>query len=769
MSVLGSLSPSLRGAVVALLRHRFALVALAAFMMAGTVILHDYGISIDGPNQRYVGIANIAYALGDVGLLPDYHNKFYGASYEAPLVLVERALRLEDSRDIYLARRLMTHLFFLIGGLFAYLLAFRLFASRPLSMFALLLFLLHPRIYTAFIYSIDLPFLTMFMITLFFMHRTFNRDTLQSFVLLGVSAGVLTNIRIMGVVLLAGVLGMQALRFFFASMSSERKRALLNSGVFALTASLVAYALLPYLWADPAPRIVEYWTTLSQHPQDLRELFRGQEISTQDPPANYIPTWFAITTHPFALLLGWIGMFALLHRGATLRAEALHDSKLRLGLILVWAFALPFLAIALLSPTVYGGWRQMFFLWAPFSLLATFGVQWLLQSLPQAHFRASVYGALGAGLVTTIVAMALLHPFQNYHFNFFVDRVASEDINMQYRTNSSRGIYTAIKQLLDLQPSSQIIVKHSIGVGMNRLVLPELERNRLITAHRTLAKFSIDRAWNAPNGNALYTAKAYNNALWIVTRRNPDGNPYAATYEEAISQEPFARSEYDIYINRDGYSLVYVKEPCVSPVLRDRFFLLIFPENADDLSETERSLGRANRSFAFYDYGSAFDSKCVVEVPLPDYDVSAIRTGQLRTAEGDPRWEAAFPYQPPAVYRAAYASAADAEPDIRAAFNVYLSEDKRSLAYLREPCVSSDVERPFFIHVIPERESDLPDERKVHGFDNWGFDFLLHGIVFDGKCVAEAPLPDYPIERLRTGQFTRGEGEIWDATLTFAQ
>lgn len=769
MSVLGSLPPSLQGAVAALLRHRFALIALAAFMMAGIVILHDYGISIDGPYQRYVGIANIAYVLGDVGLLPDDHNRFYGASYEAPLVLVERALMLEDSRDIYLARRLMTHLFFLIGGFFAYLLAFRLFDNRPLSLFALLLFLLHPRIYPAFIYNKDIPFLTMFMITLFLLHRTFNRDTLQSFALLGATVGVLTNIRIMGVVLLAGVLGMQTLRFFFASSIYERKRTLLNSGAFVLTGSLMVYALLPYLWADPAPRIVEYWTTLSQHPQDLTELFRGEEISTQDTPADYIPTWFAITTPPFALLLGWVGVVELLHRGATLRARALYDARLRFGLILVWAFALPVLAIALLSPSVYGGWRQMFFLWAPFSLLAALGMQWLIRSLPQAHFRASVYGAVGAGLATTLIVMALLHPFQNYHFNFFVDRITSEDINMQYRTNSSRGIYTAVKQLLDLQPSSQVIVQHSVGVGMNRLVLPELERNRLITAHQTHAEYSIDRAWDAPRGNALYTAKAYNNTLWTVAKRIPDENPYAAVYEETISSEPSAQSEYDVYVNRVRRSLVYVKEPCASPVLRDKFFLLIFPENADDLPEAERSLGRANKSFAFYDFGSAFDGKCVAEVPLPDYDVAAIRTGQLRTVDGEPRWEAAFPYQPPAVYRAAYASAASAEPDIRAEFNVYLSEDKRALAYLREPCAPSDVANPFFIHVMPERESDLPAERKQYGFDNWGFDFLLHGIVFDGKCVAEAPLPDYPVTSLRTGQFVRGEGEVWDATLTFEQ
>ncbi len=267
---------------------------------------------------------------------------------------------------------------------------------------------------------------------------------------------------------------------------------------------------------------------------------------------------------------------------------------------------------------------------------------------------------------------------------------------------------------------------------------------------------------------AFYTATVYNSTLWAVMEREPGENPYAAIHAAAVSSEPIAQSEYDIYLNRSEHALIYIKEPCSRAVLRDEFFLLIFPQSTDVLAGKEREFGRANTPFLFYDYGSAFDGKCVAKVPLPDYDVAAIRTGQTRTVDGNPRWEAAFPYQDPAVYRAAYASAASAEPDVRAAaFNVYLSESEPLLTYAREPCAPSDVENPFFIHITPERESDLPTERKQYGFDNWGFEFLLNGIVFDGMCVAQAPLPDYPIASLRTGQFIRGEGEVWEATLSF--
>ena len=56
----------------------------------------------------------------------------------------------------------------------------------------------------------------------------------------------------------------------------------------------------------------------------------------------------------------------------------------------------------------------------------------------------------------------------------------------------------------------------------------------------------------------------------------------------------------------------------------------------------------------------------------------------------------------------------------------------------------------------------LPEERRQVGFDNLDFDFLLRGALFDGKCAARIPLPDYPVSAVRTGQFGPA-GELWSA------
>ena len=92
----------------------------------------------------------------------------------------------------------------------------------------------------------------------------------------------------------------------------------------------------------------------------------------------------------------------------------------------------------------------------------------------------------------------------------------------------------------------------------------------------------------------------------------------------------------------------------------------------------------------------------------------------------------------------------------------YLREN--TVAYLKSPCSAADVQAPFFLHVVPEAVEDLPADRRQYGFDNLDFHYT-GGVapVFGGKCITKRPLPDYPIARIRTGQFTPDDGNIWKA------
>ena len=96
----------------------------------------------------------------------------------------------------------------------------------------------------------------------------------------------------------------------------------------------------------------------------------------------------------------------------------------------------------------------------------------------------------------------------------------------------------------------------------------------------------------------------------------------------------------------------------------------------------------------------------------------------------------------------------------RSDFDIYLREN--TVAYLKSPCSAADVQAQFFLHVVPEDLEDLPAQRRWYGYDNLDFHYEGNAaLVFGGQCIAERTLPDYPIARIRTGQFTPEGDRIW--------
>ena len=243
--------------------------------------------------------------------------------------------------------------------------------------------------------------------------------------------------------------------------------------------------------------------------------------------------------------------------------------------------------------------------------------------------------------------------------------------------------------------------------------------------------------------------------LWL----NPE--PHRTAYRAVVGGEPLARSTFDLY-GADG-ALIYAKEQCAESDTADRFFLHIVPERTEDLPEARREYGFDNIDFDFFLRGALFDGKCAASVPLPDYAVAGVRTGQYtkgREEQWSELWSARF-WLNPEPHRTAYRAAVKGESLARSTFDLYGADG--ALIYVKEQCGQGNITHPFFLHIVPERTEDLPEARREYGFENLDFDFFLRGALFDGKCAARIPLPDYPVASIRTGQYNRGEGELWSA------
>ena len=284
----------------------------------------------------------------------------------------------------------------------------------------------------------------------------------------------------------------------------------------------------------------------------------------------------------------------------------------------------------------------------------------------------------------------------------------------------------------------------------------------LITDGTSARIFEVTREGEAvwefagPGRDDMY--RAYRYAPDHPGLRSLDLAPYQTAYRAAVAGEPIARSAFDLYLTNDD--LVYVKESCGQEDAEQPFFLHIFPERAEDLQQGRRK-GFNSRPVDFFLHGGAlFDGKCAMRVPLPGYPVAAVRTGQRSAQGGADLWSASFRLNPE-PYRAVYRAAVAGEPVARSAFDLYVTDG--ALIYVKEPCEQADTEARFFLHVVPQSADDLSEDRREYGFNGLDFDFFLRGALFAGRCVAVAPLPGYAIASIRTGQFVRGESELWSA------
>ena len=253
---------------------------------------------------------------------------------------------------------------------------------------------------------------------------------------------------------------------------------------------------------------------------------------------------------------------------------------------------------------------------------------------------------------------------------------------------------------------------------------------------------------------------------------------FQSAYEALVAGEPVIRSDFDIYLSED--SLTYVKEPCAPADTEAMFFLHLYPVDGNDLPHGRRPYGFDNLDFDFYGRGMVLDGRCMARIPLPEYAIARIGTGQYVSVLGGFHnfWEVEMRLDDgvalivnakeskkslEAALRSDYETLVSGEPVMRSDFDIYLSENK--LTYVKEPCASADTEAKFFLALHPADANDLPDRRRRYGFDNLDFDFDERGVISDGKCVARIPLPGYAIAGIGTGQYIPAEGgfkHLWE-------
>ena len=81
------------------------------------------------------------------------------------------------------------------------------------------------------------------------------------------------------------------------------------------------------------------------------------------------------------------------------------------------------------------------------------------------------------------------------------------------------------------------------------------------------------------------------------------------------------------------------------------------------------------------------------------------------------------------------------------------------LVFSKPRCTPADRPYYFIVHVTPEDESDLVNPAKSFNNEDFKPDFFED----EARCLAVTYAPDYPVSRIKVGQYERSLGSRWTA------
>ncbi|HYY29545.1 MAG TPA: hypothetical protein VE860_16490, partial [Chthoniobacterales bacterium] len=426
-----------------LLKHISVGLFFLLLLLLGIGRYRDYGISWDETKQRLTGAVTLKY-LAEAFHVPasrvpwkerlpslaTYQDRDYGVAFEAPAFALEQLLRLKDVRDVYMFRHLLTFLVFFGGVCAVYRLALRRFLDWRIGLLSALFLVVTPRFFAESFYnSKDIVFMAVFAVA---MNTTISfvlRPGVRTALLHALGTAVAIDVRILALFLMVVSVALLTIRLLRRELPLGRTSLILALYIVGTCALVVA--MWPYLWSRPLGHFVQAFKNMAHFRWGGEIRYMGAFIQSTAVPWHYTFTWIGITTPLFYLVLFAVGVFVTCGQTVT-RGMKLwqNDAELQDIVFLVLFFG-PIAAVIWFHSVVYNGWRQLYFIYPAFLLLATKGwvVVW---SIERTRYKISLLVLTAISVVWTAVWMWEAHPLENVYFNVLAGRNVRERYEMDY-------------------------------------------------------------------------------------------------------------------------------------------------------------------------------------------------------------------------------------------------------------------------------------------------------------------------------------------------
>ena len=434
------------------------LVCAAVFLLYLGFALHkDFGVPSDEPVERMNGVVSLNYVADFFGVkslqsseslavyrhlqLENYFDRDYPVLFNLTAALLERVFHINDEQGIYFFRHLLNYLVCLLGVYAVFRLAERRFADWRYGLLAAIAFVLSPRFFAEFFYNTkDLIFLTFFAIAMNSLIAFILKPSFKSAFFHAVAVGFAVDARIMGVIFIPLTIFVFFMR---QSFGAEKKNGVMYLLVFIAFCFVCIFLFWPWLWADPFGRFVEAFQKMAQFSRGSdRVLYFGEIISTKALPWHYIPAWILISTPLLYVIFFTISVGSMILNFSKKYFNIWSDDQDVQDFIFSSLFFAPLFAVIFMKSVLYDGWRQMYFLYPSFLLLAVEGCRiiWRFAARLRCAQTVRITIIFLTSLYFSYYAFYIYshHPYQNVYFNILAGKNLKERFDLDYWGLSNR-------------------------------------------------------------------------------------------------------------------------------------------------------------------------------------------------------------------------------------------------------------------------------------------------------------------------------------------
>ncbi|NMB92806.1 MAG: glycosyltransferase family 39 protein [Flexilinea flocculi] len=535
-------------------------------------ILHDdYGGFTDELLHIQTAEVNYKYVLSkflpedkipdvpiyDLDTIPDlynYVNQYYGEAVMMPTILVSILPGVNFSTADFLNfRRFYTFLNFFITLIsFYFLMKFR-FSNQQIAFVSVLFLVFSPRLFAESFYnSKDIIFFCWFFISIFGIGLFLLQNNCWGLIIFAIALGFSVNTRIYGIVLLPAFLYLSIVDHFINHRSSKRR--LFYIFLTILFALLFYLIITPFLWENPFQQFLNAINFSSQQvgidPNNLNQLEKEVTLGNQELFFNdyifpgktwyYIPAWIGLTIPVINILFFFLGIIYFLRQSFQIKNVFSMNSNYLFDGFCLLLFFISLISIIISRATMYHGWRQSYFLYAPFIITNALGFAHLwnqqLNTKKQWVIKNSIL------LLTCLISflstgfwMIKNHPFDFVYFNE-IGRYFAQQFTRDYWGVASKSCIQEVdRHYIDGDP---------IRLGVNAdLTYGSAQNSLLRFPEETQAHFQV--IWK--NENADYLCFSYKNipgnshpipGFEIIKTFQVDGYDVAAVYRRIEKNLP---------------------------------------------------------------------------------------------------------------------------------------------------------------------------------------------------------------------------------------